>query len=216
MFEEYGTMPVSLRCCPKWSRNLFRYSMLLSIVAACPLWAATTDFNREIRPILAENCFKCHGPDPAAREVDLRLDSLAGATADRGGYQPIIPGDPAASELVSRIENADESLRMPPADSGKHLSAEQIDLLKRWIAEGAEYKPHWAFMPPSRPPLPDVSASRYREWAKDPLDLYVLSRLEAAELTPSQEADRRTLLRRVTLDLTGLPPTMEEIESFLS
>jgi mono/diheme cytochrome c family protein len=169
-------------------------------------------FNRDVRPILADNCFACHGPDASARQADLRLDVRAAATADRGGYPAIVPGDPAASELMVRVTAADEGLRMPPAEAHEPLSPDEINILRHWIAGGAEYEPHWAFVPPSRPPLPDVEREA---WPRNASDHFVLRRLEEQGLEPSPEADRYTLVRRVYLDLIGLPPTPEEADAFV-
>ena len=171
-------------------------------------------FGRDIRPILSDRCFKCHGPDPGSRKEELRLDLREEAIADRGGYAAIVPGDPEASELWQRIENHDPDERMPPADSNKRqLSDDERDLVRRWIEEGAPYEKHWAFIPPSRPELPAVNNAA---WARNEVDRFILARLEAAGLTPSPEADPGSLLRRVFLDLTGLPPTPEELAAFLA
>jgi hypothetical protein len=171
------------------------------------------DFNRDVLPLLADRCFKCHGPDAAARKADLRLDDAAVAVAERDGVRAIVPGDPAASELVARIRHADPEERMPPADSGrKPLTVEEQDVLERWIAEGAEYAPHWAFVAPLAPEPPPV---RDAAWCRDPLDRFVLAELERAGLKPAAEAERATWLRRAALDLTGLPPTPEETAAFL-
>jgi mono/diheme cytochrome c family protein len=172
----------------------------------------TIDYSRDIRPILSANCFACHGPDPETREADVRLDKAEYAYADLGGAAAIVPNDPAKSLIIERIEAEDESMRMPPADSDKQLSAEQISLLRRWIAAGATYTGHWAFVPPSRPALPQVNQA---EWPRNAIDQFVLARLEAANLTPSPPADPYTLVRRVYLDLIGLPPTPEEADAFV-
>ena len=164
-------------------------------------------FNRDIRPILSENCFQCHGPDAAARQADLRLDDAAAAR------HVLEAGDSGQSELVRRILTTDPAERMPPADSGKTLTDEQKKLLARWVSEGASFQPHWAFIPPVRPALPEVKRAG---WARGAIDQFVLRRLEDARLSPSPEADRATLLRRVTLDLTGLPPTPQEVAEFLA
>ncbi len=172
------------------------------------------DFNRDVLPLLADRCFKCHGPDGAARKADLRLDDAVAAVAERDGVRAIVPGDPAASELVARIRHADPEERMPPADSGrKPLTEQEKDVLERWIAEGAEYAPHWAFVPPRAPEPPAV---RDAAWCRDPLDRFVLAELERAGLAPSPEAERATWLRRAALDLTGLAPTPEETAAFLA
>ncbi|MCI0462310.1 MAG: PSD1 and planctomycete cytochrome C domain-containing protein [Gemmataceae bacterium] len=171
------------------------------------------EFNRDIRPILSNTCFVCHGPDTKLRKGELRLDLEADAFADRGGYQVLVPGKPADSELYQRITAKDARERMPPAKHGKQLTARQIDLLRRWIEQGAKWQGHWAFLPPRRAPLPAV---RERSWPLNPIDHFVLARLDQEGLRPAPEADRRTLLRRLSFDLTGLPPTAQEVDAFLA
>jgi hypothetical protein len=168
-------------------------------------------YNRDVRPILADKCFHCHGPDAAARQADLRLDVGEEATADRDGHPAILPGDPAMSELIHRVTSTDDDERMPPSDSGVSLSAAEISVLRQWIEQGATYQRHWAFISPVRPALPDVAA---QAWPKNAIDRFVLAKLERAGLQPSAAADPATLIRRVSLDLTGLPPTLEEIDVF--
>ncbi len=188
--------------------------MLLAAGAALAAEPAP-DFNREIRPILSDKCFRCHGPDDANRkggQHGLRLDTLAGAREDLGGGAfAIVPGDPAKSELVARITSSDAEEVMPPRKTGKALSPAEIGLLNRWIAAGAPYARHWSYEPPKRPAVPAVKDGR---WPRGVLDRFVLSRLEAAKLAPQPEADRAALARRVALDLTGLPPTLAEVEQF--
>ncbi len=168
-------------------------------------------FNRDIRPILSENCYKCHGPDQNANKSGLRLDSREGATAAReGGIFAIVPGNPAKSELVARILSKDSGERMPPARSNKTLAPRQTALLRKWIEEGAEYQGHWAFIPPRRPAVPRVKNAAA---VKNPIDAFLLARLEAERLAPSAEADRVTLLRRLSFDLVGLPPDPDEAEA---
>jgi Protein of unknown function (DUF1553)/Protein of unknown function (DUF1549)/Planctomycete cytochrome C len=169
-------------------------------------------FNRDIKPILAERCFKCHGPDPAAREADLRLDTHAGATAElESGLFAIVPGRPDESALIARITHADEDERMPPADAGDRLSEQEIALLRQWIADGAKWETHWSYVPVAEPVVPRVA-----DGAVHPVDAYVRTRLAQEGLTPSPRADRYTLIRRVSLDLTGLPPTPEEVDAFVN
>ncbi|MGB6043376.1 MAG: DUF1549 domain-containing protein, partial [Pirellulales bacterium] len=170
------------------------------------------DFVREVRPILSEHCFECHGPDENTREAGLRLDLEKGAFGEAdSGEIPILPGKPDQSELVRRITSDDEDARMPPAEHGKPLSAEQIDTLRRWIAEGATWQAHWSFIPPVRPHLPEV---KELQWANNEIDYFILARLEQEGLQPSRRAERETLIRRATLDLTGLPPTLAEVDAF--
>ncbi len=170
-------------------------------------------FNRDIRPILAKNCFACHGPDEGTREADLRLDTHAGATAARDGRRALVPGRASESELVARIESDDPDVVMPPADSGHELSVDEKTLLRRWISEGGEYKVHWSFTQPVKSELPPVEQS---DWPKHPIDHFVLAKMEAGQLTASEKADRYRLIRRVSLDLTGLPPTPEEADAFVA
>lgn len=168
-------------------------------------------FNNDIRPILSENCFHCHGPDPKTREEGLRLDVRDAAIEDRDGFPAIVPGDREKSEFWKRIIDTDDP--MPPVKSHKFLTAEQIDLLGRWIDEGAVYEEHWAYVKPKRPPLPEVSDP---ERAASTIDRFILARLDKHGIKPSPRADARTLMRRVTFDLTGLPPTQEQSAAFLA
>src|SRR4051794_3060138 len=184
---------------------------LMLLVVLSPARAGKLEYNRDIRPILAENCFACHGPDSAARKAGLRLDRFTEATADRGGHAPIVKGSPAKSEVVRRVTG--QGPVMPPSATKKHLSAGQIAVLKRWIAEGAQYEAHWSLIPPRRPALPAVKNAA---WCRNPIDRFILAKLEAAGLTPAPEADRRTLARRLSLDLTGLPPDPAEVEGFVN
>ena len=174
-------------------------------------------FNRDVRPILAETCFHCHGPDEEGREADLRLDEESSASEDRGGYQAISPGDLKASEAWSRIMSDDDDMLMPPPESHLSLNKKQKAVLKQWIIEGAQYEGHWAFAPPQAPDVPDVQGegSRYALWGRNEIDSFVLAGLLKAGISPSEEADPRTLIRRLTLDLTGLPPTLEETRHFV-
>ncbi len=171
------------------------------------------EFNRDIRPILADRCWHCHGPDSAARRGDLRLDRQEHAHADRGGYRVVAPGDISGSELARRIRSPDPDLRMPPPDQPRQLVPREIALLERWIEQGGDYQPHWALLAPRAVSLPPV---RDRDWPRGAIDYFVLAELEARNLRPSPPADGATLLRRVTLDLTGLPPAPEEVERFLA
>lgn len=175
---------------------------------------ATIQFNRDIRPILSDKCFSCHGPDKSKRKADLRLDDPAEATAETpSGTRAIVPGDLEQSELVVRITSDEATLRMPPPNSGKALTPAEVELLQAWVRQGATFQAHWAFIPPTRPPVPEVSTP---DWCRGTIDRYVLARLDREHLKPSPEADRTTLLRRLSLDLTGLPPTIEELDAFLA
>ena len=170
-------------------------------------------FNRDVRPVLADKCFHCHGADARTREADLRLD-LAPAMGDvRGANEVVVPEQPAESELYRRITSLDADVRMPPASEERQLRPEEIELLRRWIEQGATYESHWAFASPRRPAIADREDGT---WARNSIDHFVLKQLAGANLSLSQEADRTTLLRRVTLDLTGLPPTIEDMDKFLA
>ncbi|MBX3406622.1 MAG: PSD1 domain-containing protein [Phycisphaeraceae bacterium] len=171
-------------------------------------------YARDIRRLLSDRCFQCHGPDAAARQADLRLDDPASAYAARPDGAAIVPGNPNASELWKRITTTDPVLAMPPPEANKRpLSDDEKAQIRAWIEQGAEYEPHWSFVPPSRPALPTV---RNTAWPRDRIDRLVLANMESRGVAPSPEADRATLLRRVFLDLTGLPPTIDEIDEFLA
>ena len=189
-----------------------------------PIWAVVSiaafagdsrpavDFNRDIRPILSDTCFTCHGPDEATRQVDLRLDTREGLYEDRGGYRVVVGRDLDNSRLFQRISTEIEVARMPPPKSQRKLTPSQIELIRRWIEQGAIWERHWAFVGPDRPKPPKV---RNQDWPDNEIDVFVLERLEREGLAPSAAADRGRLIRRVTLDLTGLPPTPAEVEAFL-
>lgn len=183
------------------------FAIAICLPPAIRAVAEDIDFNREIRPLLSDACFACHGPDAAHREADLRLDVESSAKAFA-----IVPGDADASELFARITSDDADLMMPPASSGKTLTPNQIELFKRWIDSGAPYEPYWAYQPPDPEPTPMTDSP----WPMDPVDAFLLDKQTLRKLAPSPDADRGTLIRRLTLDLTGLPPTPEEIEAFVS
>jgi mono/diheme cytochrome c family protein len=169
------------------------------------------EFNRHIRPILSENCFQCHGPDKNQRKGDLRLDTEQGALEDRGGYRVIVEGKPDESELLKRITRTEKAGRMPPVKTGKHLSAQQVELIRRWVAQGGKYEKHWSLIPPRRRPVPTIKGQR----PDNPIDAFVRMRQELHGLRPSPETDRRTLARRLSFDLLGLPPSPEEVDAFI-
>jgi hypothetical protein len=186
------------------------------VIAAEPAPARPrkVDFLREIRPILSNHCWSCHRPDESTRKAGLRLDTLESAHAVlESGAKAIVPGKPDESELIERIHTTDVTALMPPPASKKPLTPDQKQLLKVWIEQGADFARHWAFVPVRRPPLPNVAKT---DWPQNPIDDFILSRLESEGLSPSPEANRETLLRRVTLDLTGLPPTITELDTFLA
>src|SRR5262245_2002608 len=196
------------------NRNVTNNILILAVFG----WLANTtisraadklEYNRDIRPILAENCFACHGPDSAARKADLRLDKRDIALE----HEAIVPGKPSQSSLLERILSTDADEVMPPPASKKKLTAAQKETLKRWIAEGADYQAHWSLIAPSRPDVPRVKNTA---WVRTPIDAFSLAKLESAGLSPAPEADRRTLARRLSLDLTGLPPEPALVESFVN
>jgi len=173
------------------------------------------DFNQDVQPILAGNCFTCHGPDPSMRKAGLRLDLAESAFKKRPGHpDAIVAGHPELSELVKRIESKDPHYLMPQSAQGdaKPMKREDIAILREWIKEGAVYRPHWAFEKPVRPALPAVDD---KGWAQNPIDAFVLARMKKEGLKPSPEANKETLIRRVTLDLTGLLPTPSEVNAFV-
>jgi len=170
------------------------------------------DFNRDVRPILSDRCFACHGPDEGQRPTELRLDLAESAVAELDtGVTAVVPGRPQESELIARITAEDPSLKMPPPDSKKRLSQREIELLQTWIEQGAPFAKHWSYEKPLRPAIPDV---REPERSSNPIDRFVLARLDAEGLSPSPPADRYSFIRRLSLDLTGFPPTPEEADAF--
>jgi hypothetical protein len=173
--------------------------------------AADISYNRDIRPLLSDNCFACHGPDKNTRMAGLRLDVRDEALARKA----IVPGKPEKSEIIARIFAKPETgLLMPPSTAHKTLTAEQKNLLKRWVLAGAPYEPHWAYIPPKRPAVPTIADKRYP--VRNPVDAFIMARLRQEKLLPSSEADKRTLIRRVSLDLIGIPPTPAEVNAFLA
>ena len=194
------------------SPSLFR--ILISWLCCSVLMSVTcvaSQFDREVRPILARHCFKCHGPDETARKSDLRLDLESGAKADLGGYAAVVPRDDSVSELMVRVRSEDPDLRMPPPESGPPLSASEIAILKNWIESGGDYVTHWAFVPPVQALIPAVVD---REWCNNAIDHFVLQRLESHGLHPADVANRESLIRRLYLDLTGTTPDPETVNRF--
>ncbi|MEZ4828259.1 MAG: PSD1 and planctomycete cytochrome C domain-containing protein [Bacteroidia bacterium] len=174
------------------------------------------DFNRHIRPVLSDKCFTCHGPDARQRKAGLRLDTPEGAFAaleETPDQFAIVPGDPEASAVFHRIVATDTTERMPPPESKLKLTEKEVRLIRKWIEQGAEYKTHWAFIPPEKAPLP---SSRNKKWIKNEIDAFVLAQMEETGLKPNPEADRERLLKRVSMDLTGLPPSLEMQDRFLA
>jgi mono/diheme cytochrome c family protein len=216
--------PVEVETVRRWIDQGASWPEGLVLKAASPAPAAAlaahaserevVSFNRDVRPILAGNCYACHGPDRSRRQKELRLDLEDVATAPLpSGQVAIVPGHPETSALIQRITDPDEQKRMPHVSSGRpRLSAAEIETLRRWIEEGAEWEPHWSYIPPTRPSPPAVKDA---DWPLSPVDAFVLARIEKEGLAPSPEAERRELLRRLSFDLTGLPPAPEEIHAFL-
>ena len=209
MLFRASVLPASAKFC------LMGFLVILAVtgmvVAAAPVGI---DFNRDIQPILSENCYHCHGPDKAERKADLRLDVEKEAKADHDGTVSIVPGRSADSELIKRIFSEEPDEVMPTPKSNRKLTSVQKETLKRWIDDGAKWGEHWAFVKPVKPEAPEVSGQK--SVVSNPIDAFVLAKLSQEKLAPSPEAPKETLIRRVTLDLTGLPPTPEEVDAFLS
>ncbi|MGH9836186.1 MAG: DUF1549 domain-containing protein, partial [Blastocatellia bacterium] len=197
-------------------------SLLLFAVAAYTAWPAPgvavaaqreIQFNRDIRPLLSNRCFYCHGPDEKNRKAGLRLDTFEGATKDRGGYRAVAPGKPDESELLRRVTAHDAGEVMPPPRAKKPaVTTQEAELLRRWIAQGAKYEGHWAFQPLAAGAPPTVKNGK---WARNEIDRFILARLERERIAPSPEADPRTLIRRLSLDLTGLLPQPDDVAAFV-
>jgi hypothetical protein len=187
--------------------------LISSLLLAGHSAAREVSFNRDVLPILSDACFTCHGPDSEAREADLRLDLEAEAKANRDGFPAIVPGNPDESELIFHIFHEDPDEVMPPPDSPRQLSPDQKKILRDWIQQGAKWEKHWAFVKPEAPALPKISNPK---WPRNPIDHFILHTLDQKDLSPSPVASREKILRRVSLDLTGLPPTLEELQSFLT
>ena len=209
-------MPDSLEK-PLRYRNVMAWAIRAPflVVLICGTTAFGADsaiFQDVIRPVLVKNCFECHGPDESSRKGGLRLDSADDAYANRDGVRAIVPGNPELSALMERITTTDPDDRMPPPDSHKSLTTQEIDAIRDWILEGAEYRSHWAFDPPLRPAIPSV---RNLEWPENPIDYFVLSRLEAEGMVSSPPADRYSLIRRLYLDLNGILPSPGDVDEFL-
>ncbi len=205
---------------PDWLRFLSReLNFAIVCVVMAIIGSMTTSlhgqqpvqFNRDIRPILADKCFACHGRDAKHREADLRLDTAEGARSDENGSAAVIPGDLARSELWNRVTTDDDDERMPPAESHKALTNDQIKLLKRWIEEGAPYQRHWSFEPQVAAPVPDIALA-----GSNPIDAFIVDRLQRESLALAPEADKRRLIRRLAFALTGLPPVPAEVDAYLA
>jgi hypothetical protein len=198
-----------------------RHAFVAFLAVLASLWIArlctaeqAIDYDRQIRPILSQHCFHCHGPDGKHREAGLRFDDIKNATSElESGETAIVPGKPDDSALVARIFTSDKDEVMPPPESNRDLNDKQKKLLKQWIAEGAKFEEHWAFQTPKRPELPKVSQP---DWPRNSIDHFIMNRLDAKKMHPSSEASKETLIRRLSLDLTGLPPTPKQVDAFLA
>src|SRR5438445_1361569 len=175
--------------------------------------SSQVDFSRDVLPILSDNCYQCHGPDEKARKAKLRFDNKTGAFRVKDGKTVIVPGKSAESELVRQVTSTDPEEVMPPPKSNRKLTASQIGLLRRWVEEGAKWGVHWAFVAPARSRL---TKTNLKGWARNGIDYFILARLEKEGLKPAAEARRETLIRRASLDLTGLPPSPAEVDAFVS
>ena len=209
-----GILKNSFLCCITTASQLAAFLGTLFSTAA---YAAATDeliqFNRDIRPILAANCLECHGFDARTRKAELRLDTAAGALREHNGRAAITPGKPETSELIHRIESSDADIQMPPPETGKTLTSQQKQMLRRWVEQGATWQKHWAFEVPVKPTFP---APGKTDWVRNPVDAFILNRLEQIGLQPQPEADRTVLIRRVAFVLTGLPPAVTDVDEYLA
>jgi Protein of unknown function (DUF1553)/Protein of unknown function (DUF1549)/Planctomycete cytochrome C len=217
--SRFITISISVRraggpCKPAPGSSLIMCLIGLCAVSIFDAALADISFNRDIRPILSENCYSCHGPDKRARKAERRIDNAEGAYAENGGARAFAPGDLAKSDAWARVNSTDPDDHMPPPKSGKKLKPEQIALLKEWIEQGANYEPHWAFIPPKRPAVPALE-DRESE-SRNPIDAFLAARLAKEGLTFSREAEKTTLIRRANYDLSGLPPTPAEVDAFLA
>ena len=212
MFQNYLNQPC--KCADGISEFTITITLLISVaVFDCPACVADdVEYSRDVRSILADNCFSCHGSDDSHREANLRLDTFEGATELRDDHAAVIPGKPDASQLIARITSDNPDLKMPPTDSGKSLKSEEVELLRRWIAQGAEYQKHWAFIAPQRPDVPEIDD----DWIINPIDAFIIQRLAADGLSPSPPASVTVAFRRLSLDLIGLPPSLSELDEFES
>ncbi len=202
------------------SRGICRLGIFVACLSLCfplvtsPARGEPIDFGQDVRPLFSDKCFACHGPNEDSREGGFRLDVKDSAFGEAdSGERPIVAGDPDSSELYVRIVSDDEFMIMPPEETNKEFTKEETERIRKWIEQGASWNEHWAYAVPNRPSLPEV---RDQAWPQNSIDRFILARLEKEGVTPSREADRATLIRRVTFDLTGLPPTLEEIETFLA
>ena len=194
-------------------KTVFPLILLLLATTAVHAASKVPDFNFEVRPILSQHCYSCHGPDEEGRKAELRLDTYAGATTLHDGLRAIDPENPAKSEVLHRIHTDDPDEIMPPPETKRVMTDKEKKILEAWIKSGAAYEEHWAFMAPEKAELP--SGKRPRAWRENPVDAFIYDKAKQAGLKPMSEAEKTTLIRRVTFDLTGLPPTPEDVEAFL-
>src|SRR5262245_47831885 len=185
--------------------------LALLLIASPGFAAEPLDFNRDVRPILSAHCFTCHGPDAKSRKADLRLDRADSALEDRGGYAAIVPKAPEKSAVWQRLTSTNPSRRMPPPQTKKQLSTREMETLRNWIAQGGSFERHWSFVPVRRPPVPAV---KQLDWIRNPVARFIMARLEREKLAPSAPTDPQRWLRRVYLDLIGLPPDAAEVAAF--
>lgn len=214
MFKKYIYYLIFIACCFYLLQACFQNSKNSEAFVSDSEYKIS--YNFDIRPILSDKCFACHGPDPKTREAGLRLDIAKDAyqaLKETPTAHAIVPGNPSLSEVFKRISSKDTSLLMPPPNSNLKLTIDEIDLIEKWIAQGAKYEKHWAFQAPIKPAIPQVSNN---EWPRNKIDYFILSKLERKKLTPNEEADKERLLKRVSLDITGLPPTLSEMDNFLA
>jgi len=187
--------------------------ILAFILSSIFTFGGEVSFNEDIRPLLSDRCFHCHGPDEKERKGKLRLDTREGALREKNGFAAIVPGDLQESEIIYRMTTDDEDEIMPPPGKSDPLTKEELQLFKQWIQEGAEYETHWSYSKPERVSLPEQVDSSWK--VSNEIDLFIQKRLVEKGYSPSREADKATLIRRVSLDLTGLPPTPEEVGEFV-
>jgi hypothetical protein len=200
----------------RWNLRVLSIGLVLSALTGSLRAGGQVDFNRDIRPILSENCYQCHGPDANKRKADLRLDTREGLFRRGKEGANLVPGKPEESDVFERVASDDDAIRMPPPKSGHRLSMQQVALLRTWVEQGARWKGHWAYLPLLRPEFPPVSGADASGPLLNPIDRFIRAGLAARGLAPSPEADRTTLIRRLSFDLTGLPPTPEEIDAYLA
>ncbi|NCX71695.1 MAG: DUF1549 domain-containing protein, partial [Rhodobacteraceae bacterium] len=206
-YDSAKNLAMKLNCLIRILPLPFLFSIASNVVYS------KVDFTTEVRPILSEYCFHCHGPDKSTREANLRLDLSEGALKDLGGYSAVVPGKPEDSELVFRLHSDDKDELMPPPETGKRLSAKQKKILEDWIKQGAEYEEHWSFLPISKPSVPTETR---KTKSAHPVDRFIAKKLENGNFSFAVPSDKKTLLRRLYFDLLGMPPSPDEAKQFLN